>query len=74
MTPPGVSVARPEPELLAEAIVECARRGPELRRTTLEWYAANEKRLSLESSLSIVAREYSAGAPAPQRRPMERLA
>jgi len=51
-------VQRPEPELLASAIVECERRGAELRYATREWYAENETRLALETSLVAVVKEY----------------
>jgi glycosyltransferase involved in cell wall biosynthesis len=39
---------------LAAAIVRIDRAGPELRRSTLDWFRRNEERLSLERSLQLV--------------------
>jgi glycosyltransferase involved in cell wall biosynthesis len=44
---------------LAGALVRVYRAGPQLRRSTLEWYRRHADRLSLEGSLQIVLREYS---------------
>jgi glycosyltransferase involved in cell wall biosynthesis len=70
----GFIVERPEPASLASAILECGRRGAELRLTTHEWYLENEKRLSLESSLSTVALTYRAHPRPEQFKVMEGLA
>jgi glycosyltransferase involved in cell wall biosynthesis len=70
----GFSIEQAEPELLASAMAECERRGAELRRTTIEWYEANERQLSLETSLSTVAREYRASPRVPLLRQVERVA
>jgi glycosyltransferase involved in cell wall biosynthesis len=58
----GFVVPEPNPSLLAEAIVECWNRGPELRASTRRWYDENEFRLSIESSLQTVVESY-ANAP-----------
>lgn len=57
----GFSVSRPEPALLAEAIVKCAAHSTNLRRSTHHWYVENEERLSLETSLTVVVQDYRAG-------------
>ena len=44
---------------LAAAIVRVDRAGPELRRSTLDWFHRNAERLSLERSLQIVSSEYA---------------
>jgi glycosyltransferase involved in cell wall biosynthesis len=44
---------------LAAAIVRVYRAGPELRRSTLEWFRKNEERLSLERSLERVLEAYA---------------
>jgi glycosyltransferase involved in cell wall biosynthesis len=44
---------------LAAALVRVYDAGPELRRSTLEWFRRNAERLSLERSLQVVVREYS---------------
>ena len=44
---------------LAAAIVRVHRAGPELRRSTLDWFRLNADRLSLERSLSIVLEAYA---------------
>jgi glycosyltransferase involved in cell wall biosynthesis len=44
---------------LATALVRVYEAGPELRRSTLEWFGRNAERLSLEHSLEIVLRDYS---------------
>jgi glycosyltransferase involved in cell wall biosynthesis len=67
----GYVAGTAEPELLASAIVQCAKRGAELRRSTRDWYSENEERLSLESSLATVAQEYERGALAPRKETAE---
>lgn len=54
----GFVVATPEPSFLAEAILACSARGQALRSSTLAWYRENRERLSLESSLQTVVRDY----------------
>jgi glycosyltransferase involved in cell wall biosynthesis len=44
---------------LADAITRVRNGGHELRASTLEWFRRNAERLSLESSLQVVLREYS---------------
>ena len=59
---PGVNgfvAASPEPEELARWIVAAVRGGEPLRRSTLEWYARNRERLSLDSSLAAVEAAYA---------------
>lgn len=46
------------PEDLAAAIVRVSRGGEDLRRSTAAWFAANAGRLSIDSSLEVVARSY----------------
>ena len=46
-------------EDLAAAIVRVHGAGPELRASTLAWFRRNAGRLSLESSLQLVVREYA---------------
>jgi glycosyltransferase involved in cell wall biosynthesis len=46
------------PEELARAIVGCVDGGEQLRSRTLEWYASNRRRLSLESSLEAIEALY----------------
>jgi glycosyltransferase involved in cell wall biosynthesis len=43
---------------LAAAIARVRDGGDELRTSTLEWFRRNAERLSLESSLQVVLREY----------------
>jgi glycosyltransferase involved in cell wall biosynthesis len=47
---------------LADAIRRVHTAGPELRRSTLSWFKANERRLSLESSLQRVLGAYASAA------------
>ncbi len=54
----GVVAESAEPEALADAIVRVHAAGPELRRSTAEWFTRNRKRLSLESSLETVVGVY----------------
>jgi glycosyltransferase involved in cell wall biosynthesis len=62
----GVVAASASPEDLAEAIARVHAAGPELRRTTHEWFRRNAPSRSLESSLETVTRSY--GEPAKARR------
>jgi glycosyltransferase involved in cell wall biosynthesis len=54
----GVIAATAEPEDLAAAILRVYEAGDALRRSTAEWFAANVRRLSIGSSLDVVARAY----------------
>jgi glycosyltransferase involved in cell wall biosynthesis len=54
----GFVVPQPDPALLAEAIVKCGSGKEALRRETLSWYRQNRDRLSSESSLRAVIRDY----------------
>jgi glycosyltransferase involved in cell wall biosynthesis len=47
-----------EADDLAAALVRVYDAGPELRRSTLEWFRRNAERLSLERSLHTVLRQY----------------
>ena len=47
-----------EPEALADAIVRVEEAGPELRRSTADWFRQNRERLSLETSLDTVLQVY----------------
>jgi glycosyltransferase involved in cell wall biosynthesis len=47
-----------DPEELARLILLVSEAGPELRRSTAEWFASNSGRLSLESSLATVLDAY----------------
>jgi glycosyltransferase involved in cell wall biosynthesis len=55
----GTLAPSAEPDDLAAALLRVYRAGPELRRSTLEWFHRNAERLSLGHSLQIVLREYS---------------
>jgi glycosyltransferase involved in cell wall biosynthesis len=46
------------PEALADAIVRVDEAGPELRRSTADWFRRNRERLSLETSLDTVLQVY----------------
>ena len=59
----GFVVESAEPELLGEAILECARRGTELRERTRQWYADHQERLSVEASLAVVIGDYDNATP-----------
>jgi glycosyltransferase involved in cell wall biosynthesis len=48
------------PEDLAAAIARVHAGGPELRRSTADWFARNAKRLSIDNSLDVVASSYRA--------------
>jgi len=56
----GVVAASAAPADLADAIVRVHAAGLELRRSTCTWFAANARRLSLESSLETMLLTYSA--------------
>jgi glycosyltransferase involved in cell wall biosynthesis len=54
----GVVVESEDPDALAAAIVRVHEAGEELRQATREWYAANETRLSIDSSVDKVVAAY----------------
>jgi glycosyltransferase involved in cell wall biosynthesis len=54
----GVVAESAEPQALADAIVRVHEAGPELRRSTADWFRRNRERLSLESSLDTVLGVY----------------
>jgi glycosyltransferase involved in cell wall biosynthesis len=54
----GVVAESGGPEDLAEAILRVHAAGPELRRSTAEWFRRNRRRLSLETSLDTVLGVY----------------
>lgn len=54
----GFVAAGPLPGDIAEQILACIRGGDALRSSTRHWYRANETRVSLETSLKIVATDY----------------
>ena len=49
-----------DPEALADAIERVHAAGPALRASTADWFARNAKRLSIDTSLDVVARSYAA--------------
>jgi glycosyltransferase involved in cell wall biosynthesis len=55
----GTVAASDDPEVLAEAIVRVHDAGPALRESTAAWFEANGPRLSLRSSLDVVAGVYA---------------
>jgi glycosyltransferase involved in cell wall biosynthesis len=55
----GVVAPSATPEDLANAIVRIHEAGSSLRTSTADWFAANARRLSLESSLDRVMRSYA---------------
>ena len=55
----GTVAVSAEADDLAAAIVRVHNAGPELRASTLEWFRRTASRLSLESSLQVVEREYA---------------
>jgi glycosyltransferase involved in cell wall biosynthesis len=57
----GFVAASAAPEDLAAAILSVHRAGPALRESTADWFERNAERLSLSSSLEVVARAYAAG-------------
>jgi glycosyltransferase involved in cell wall biosynthesis len=54
----GVIAPSASPEDLTAAITRVHRAGSSLRHSTAEWFAANARRLSLQSSLEVVTRSY----------------
>jgi len=68
----GFVVEAAQPRALASAIEQCEAQGPSLRHSTREWYSENEKRLSLETSLAVVVKDYDAGRIAPRKETVER--
>jgi len=54
----GIVADSAEPQALADAIVRVHEAGPELRRSTAEWFRRNRERLSVESSLDTVLGVY----------------
>ena len=58
----GIVAASVRADDLAAAIVRVHEEGTQLRRSTLEWFRRNAERLSLESSLQVVLREYESAA------------
>jgi glycosyltransferase involved in cell wall biosynthesis len=57
----GYVVPSAAPEDLASAIVRVHEAGDSLRRSTVDWFRRNAKRLSLDSSLETVIRAYRGG-------------
>jgi glycosyltransferase involved in cell wall biosynthesis len=55
----GVVAESAEPHDLAEAILRVEAAGPELRRSTAEWFVRNRSRLSLDSSLDTLSAVYA---------------
>jgi glycosyltransferase involved in cell wall biosynthesis len=60
----GFVAASPSPDDLADAIVRVHAAGPELRRSTSEWFRRNARRLSLDASLERVLESYAPAASA----------
>ena len=58
----GLIVDRPDADAIADAIVSVYERGLAMRESTAKWFAANARRLSLESSLSTVLATYGGHA------------
>jgi glycosyltransferase involved in cell wall biosynthesis len=58
----GFVAASASPADLADAIVRVWEAGPELRRSTADWFAANAQRLSVGGSLDAVAAAYRESA------------
>ncbi len=59
----GTVAERSDAEAIAAAIVRVYEAGPDLRERTAAWFAENEGRLSLESSLRTVLGLYAGSAP-----------
>ena len=55
----GAIAARPDPQAVADAIVQVHEAGRALRERTAQWFAENAFQLSLESSLQIVLDSYA---------------
>jgi glycosyltransferase involved in cell wall biosynthesis len=53
------TIARADPQAIADAIVRVQDGGIELRRSTINWFAENADWLSLEHSLQIVLESYA---------------
>jgi glycosyltransferase involved in cell wall biosynthesis len=60
----GFVAASASPDDLADAIVRVHAAGPELRRSTCEWFRRNARRLSLDASLERVLESYAPAASA----------
>jgi glycosyltransferase involved in cell wall biosynthesis len=56
----GVIAPSASPEDLAQAILRIRDAGDAMRRSTIDWFAANAERLSLGRSLDLVAASYAA--------------
>lgn len=56
----GIVASSSSPEDLADAIVAVAQAGQTMRASTSEWFASNERRLAMATSLDIVAGYYEA--------------
>jgi glycosyltransferase involved in cell wall biosynthesis len=54
----GVVVESDDPDALAAAIVQIHEAGERFRETTRDWYARNERRLSIDSSIAKVVAAY----------------
>lgn len=67
----GFVVEGAAPNKLASAIMECVQRGTELRRSTGDWFAENEERLSIEASLAVVVKDYESGSQAKHPKKMK---
>jgi len=50
----GFVVAEPTPEALAGRLVDCVEQAQALRASTRAWYAANAKRLSIDTSIELL--------------------
>jgi glycosyltransferase involved in cell wall biosynthesis len=62
----GVIAASADPDVLSDAVARVWEAGPALRTSTADWFEANARRLSLESSLETVVHAYAndrAGGP-----------
>jgi glycosyltransferase involved in cell wall biosynthesis len=59
----GIVARSASPQDLADAIVAISEAGASLRRSTSDWFAANARRLSLDSSLQTVSLSYARSAP-----------
>jgi glycosyltransferase involved in cell wall biosynthesis len=57
----GLIAPSSDPRAIADAIVRVHAAGPDMRRSTAEWYARNAEHLSLESSLQTVLARYASG-------------
>jgi glycosyltransferase involved in cell wall biosynthesis len=62
----GVIAASADPQVLSDAIARVWEAGPALRASTADWFEANARRLSLESSLEVVAHAYADGRRGPR--------